>query len=65
MAIKKYYFKGSATKFDKEIASNLDLSTLATSEAKARSNFIFQIKRQLGLERNAKISIIGNITKGE
>lgn len=57
----EYVYNGPVTEFNRCIANNWHSSTLAVSEKKARSNLIFQFKREYGKAPNAQISLPGKI----
>ena len=59
---KKYTYDGPVVEFGRCIAHNWTATTYATSGRKARSNFIFQIKQELGKLPSAKIDLPGKIT---
>ena len=56
-----YEYSGPVLMFDKIVATNWTSGTVATSEKKARSNLVYQYKRENGLANNAKISLTGKI----
>lgn len=62
---KKYTYAGPVVEFDKCIAHRWTATTYAPSERKARSNFIFQVKRELGKLPTTKIDLPGKITLAE
>ncbi len=56
-----YEYSGPVLMFDKIVATNWTSGTVATSEKKARSNLVFQYKKQNGLASNANIRLTGEI----
>ena len=61
--MKLYEYNGPVMSFDICVANNWKAYTRAVSEAKARSNFSYQYKKQNGLVPNAKIGLPGMIFK--
>lgn len=59
----KYSYCGPVMKFENCVATNWKAETYATSVKKARSNFVFQFKRDNGLTVNTKVTCPGKITK--
>lgn len=57
----EYSYEGPVMEFDKIVANNWKSSTVATSEAKARSNLAYQFKKQFGKTPNSKITLPGKI----
>lgn len=57
----RYEYSGAVLYFDRVVASNWKTETAAPSEAKARSNMIFQYKKLAGLAPYAKITLPGKI----
>ncbi len=56
-----YIYKGPVMEFGKCIANNWYGKTKAESEAKARSNLVYQFKRQTGRLPKTKIDFPGKI----
>lgn len=56
----RYYYKGGVVLFDKEIAK-WEGRTIAMSEAQARNNLAFQIKRDLDLPKASPIRLTGKV----
>lgn len=54
---RKYVYDGCVLLFDNIIATNWHGETVAPTKAKARSNLIFQFKKQNGLAPSAKVSL--------
>ena len=54
---RKYIYDGCVLLFNDIIATNWHGETMAPTEAKARSNLIFQFKKQNGLAPSAKVSL--------
>lgn len=59
---KLYLVQGNAKVFNDIVKRDVEEVTWATSEAKARSNIAFRIKKQLGLSADSKLSIDGSVT---
>lgn len=58
----RYIYNGPVLHFDRIVANNWKVETTAVSEAKARSNMIFQYKKITGLAPYAKVTLPGKIT---
>lgn len=58
----RYFYNGPVTEFGRCIAHIWHGTTCAVSERKARSNLIFQVKKELGKLPGSKISLPGKIT---
>lgn len=56
-----YSYNGPVLEFDRCIANRWQGQTYATSEAKARSNLVFQFKRETGRVPRTKITLPGKI----
>lgn len=56
-----YVYEGPVMKFDVCIVHNWKGETLATSEAKARSNLAYRYKKENGLAPTARITLPGKI----
>lgn len=54
-----YEFKGAVLLFDRIIANNYTATTTAPSVRKARSNITYRCKRDMGYDKNARISLSG------
>ena len=59
---KKYTYEGPVMEFGDILTRHWASSTYAPSEKKARSNMIFQYKRQFGKSADSKITLPGDIT---
>ena len=57
----KYLYEGPVFEFGRIVADRWRAETLAASESKARSNFIFQFKRDNNKIPAAKIDLPGKI----
>ena len=51
--------------FDNLVAEYWEAETIAPSAARAKSNITYQFKKQMGLERNVKVTLEGKIEKAE
>lgn len=60
-----YSYSGPVTMFDRCIASLWNGETYASSEKKAKSNLIFQYKKQNGLVPATKVCLPGKVVKLE
>ena len=59
--IKEYSYNGPVEEFGRCIANNGSSSTRAVSEEKARSNLVYQFKKQNKMKPYAKINLPGKI----
>lgn len=59
----KYIYNGPVTTFGRCIANNWKAETYAVSPDKAKSNFIFQFKKQNNLVKSSKIELPGKVEK--
>ena len=57
----EYFYSGPVMEFDKCVANVWQSSTYAVSERKARSNLIFQFKKQTGRAPKSKITLPGKV----
>lgn len=57
----RYTYEGPVLAFDRIKADRWKGETTAVSEAKARSNLIYQFKRENGLVARTKITLPGKI----
>lgn len=57
----RYYYEGPVLEFGRVITNKWIGETVAASESKARSNLIFQFKKQTKKAANSKITLSGNI----
>ena len=60
-----YSYTGPVTMFDRCVANCWKGETYASSEKKAKSNFIFQYKQQNGLIPASKVNLPGKLVKLE
>lgn len=56
-----YAYDGSVKSFDDIVSQHWKAKTVAVSEDKARSNLIFQYKKEHKLSPSAKITLTGKI----
>lgn len=56
-----YSYDGVVLEFDKIVANHWKGQTYAVSEAKARSNLVFQFKKETGRVPRTKITLPGKI----
>ena len=56
-----YSYNGPVLEFDRCIVNRWQGQTYATSESKARSNLVFQFKRETGRLPRTKITLPGKI----
>lgn len=61
----RYSYKGGVKVFDDLVAEHWEAETIAPSAARAKSNITYQFKKQMGLERNVKVTLEGKIEKTE
>ena len=59
--MRKYIYVGPVMMFETCIANQWKGETMAVSEAKARSNLIFQFKKSSGRLPSSKISLPGKV----
>lgn len=57
----KFTYDGPVMEFERCIADHWKAETYAVSEKKARSNLIFQFKKQTGRSPQARITLPGKI----
>lgn len=60
-----YSYDGPVLEFDKIIAARWQAQTYAVSEAKARSNLVYQFKKLSGRVPRTRIALPGKIVKKE
>lgn len=56
-----YSYNGPVLEFDRIVANRWQGQTVATTEAKARSNLAFQFKRDTGRVPRSKITLPGKV----
>lgn len=61
--MQKYCYNGPVMQFNKCYLQNWRGETIAPTEKKARTNLIYQCKRQYGLSIAAKLSLPGKLTQ--
>ena len=59
--IKKWEFRGNVTSFGKIIYRGWRARTIAASERKAYSNFMYQYKQQHNMDAGTRIALDGDI----
>lgn len=59
----RYSYEGPVMEFDRIIANNWSGATYAPSEKKARSNLIYQFKKNYNKVPSAKITLPGKIER--
>lgn len=57
----KFSYEGPVRSLDGIVSSRWMGETYATSEARARSNLVYQYKKEHGLDVSAKITLTGKI----
>ena len=62
--MRMYFYNGPVMAFDQCIASNWHGETKAVSEKKARSNLIYQFKKQTGRVPQTVITLPGDLIRG-
>lgn len=60
---KRYRVQGNAKSFGNIVKRNIDEETYAVSEAKARNNIAYRVKRELGLTGDSNLKIDGTVTE--
>ena len=58
----KYAYKGPVVIFDTLVADQWEAETMATSESKARSNLMFQFKKDNCRLPGTKVTLPGKVT---
>ena len=58
----RYSYRGPVMIFDRCIADKWEGVTMASSEKKARSNLMYQFKKQAGLDIGSRISLPGKVS---
>ena len=59
----QYTYNGPVLEFDRVIADNWSAKTWAPTERKARSNLMYQFKKQFNKVASTKITLPGKITR--
>lgn len=59
----RYVYDGPVEEFGKCVSNRWTATTYAVSEAKARSNFEYQFKKQFNRGKNVKITLPGIIAR--
>lgn len=59
----KYTYNGPVRMYENVLTSHWKAETVAESEAKARSNLVYQYKKTHGLDMFAKITLTGKIER--
>ena len=59
----RYRYSGPVYEFDKLLVSKWEAETIAPTAAKARSNMIFQFKKQNNRTAATRITLTGDIIK--
>ena len=57
----RYSYRGPVMIFDRCVADKWEGVTMASSEKKARSNLMYQFKKQAGLDIGSRISLPGKL----
>lgn len=60
---KRYFYEGPVMMFDTCVADHWSGETVAVSEAKARSNLIFQYKKKYNLSAGSRVSLPGKLSE--
>ena len=58
----RYSYRGPVMIFDRCVADKWEGVTMASSEKKARSNLMYQFKKQAGLDIGSRISLPGKVS---
>lgn len=61
--MERYVYEGPVEEFGRCIAARWTATTYAVSEAKARSNFEYQFKKQFNKAKNTRITLPGTIKR--
>lgn len=59
--MQEYQYNGPVMRFDQCVDYKWKATTIAKSEAKAKSNLIYRYKKENGLALNAKVSLPGKL----
>lgn len=59
----RYVYNGPVEEFGRCVSNHWTATTYAVSEAKARSNFEYQFKKQFNRAKNVKITLPGIIAR--
>ncbi len=59
--MQEYQYNGPVMRFDQCVDHKWKATTIAVSEAKAKSNLIYRYKKENGLAPNAKVSLPGKL----
>ncbi len=59
--MQQYYYDGPVLRFDDVILHSWKATTVAPSEAKAKSNLTYRFKKENGLTPSTKISLPGKL----
>lgn len=59
----KYTYNGPVRMYENVLTSHWKAETVAESEAKARSNLVYQYKKTHGLDMFTKITLTGKIER--
>ena len=60
LPMNKYLYNGPVMVFDRCVAGNFVAETIAPSKAKAKSNIIYQFKKNNNLVPSARVSILAD-----
>lgn len=60
-----YLYDGPVLEFDRIVANHWRGQTYAVSESKARSNLVFQFKKENGKVPRTRITLPGKVIKGD
>ena len=61
--MERYVYDGPVEEFGRCIATRWSAATYAVSEARARSNFVYQFKKQFNKAKNTKITLPGAVKR--
>lgn len=59
--MQKYQYDGPVMRFDDCVQHRWKATTVASTEAKARSNLTYRYKKENGLMSNAKITLLAEL----
>lgn len=59
-----YSYDGPVLEFDRIVANHWHAQTYAVSEAKARTNLVYQFKKETGRVPRSKITLPGKVIPG-
>lgn len=59
--MREYQYDGPVMRFDNCVQNRWQASTMASTQAKAKSNLIYRFKKENGMSVNTKITLPGKL----